>query len=154
MQKKKILSLVLNFLLFTYYTVHGVGVLATVLGPQIIVRPTTGVVQYAYENSTTSSAWYNDTFIIAPNCSLFARYFSTSATGGYALFTWTIYNITAGNHTAMHSFVSRKIFLDPNIVNQKIYASVDGLITDNYNWGIWTSENGTYQIELNITAGT
>lgn len=103
-----------------------------------------GSVKVSDENSTTAD-WV-DSMNVTPGQDWFARY-ETEATGyiGAVNITWVLQEKNGTWSDTAHNVTTIGFSLNGNV--QYIYASADGLIGSNKNWGVHTNTTSTWRIE-------
>jgi hypothetical protein len=123
--------------------------LGTYTGDTVTVVSLNGDIKYDDLNSTTAGDWSLTLPNIA-NGSVWYALFNTSSTGyaGDVNMTWTL---QWTNGTAVPSATqTTDNFVLTGSTGQVIYASDAGTQGANKDWGQYTTDAGTYQIELTI----
>ncbi len=122
--------------------------LGTFTGSTVTVVSLNGDIKYDDLNSTTASDWTPTLSNIA-NGSSWYTLFNTSSTGytGLVNMTW---QLQWSNGTNVGVSQTTNNFNLTGAIGQVIYASDNGAITSNKNWGASTTSAGTYQIEMTV----
>ena len=140
-----LIALISIALIITVYAT----ILGTYTGDTVTVVSLNGDIKYDDLNSTTASDW-SPTLSNIANGSLWYALFNTSSSGytGNVNMTWTL---QWSNGTAVPSATqTTNNFALIGSAGQVIYASDAGTQVANKDWGQYTTDVGTYQIELTV----
>jgi len=120
--------------------------LASYTGGNVTIQKVGGSIQYCVNNNA-SETW-TGTLSQGANASWYARISITNSPSQNVTVTWTLHNVTSGLDVSTDFTTSNTITLSPSTTY--IYASLDGLITGNHNWGEHTTTEATYRIDAEI----
>jgi len=146
MQKisKKLLSLTL-LTIFAIGSVSATVILATIYGGTVTVVSVTGTIEYSLTNIETAT--WTETLTVPINVAWYCRFKTT--TSGYAgaiIISWTLQKYDGVNWNDLSYTLTTTISLSGSS-GQIVYASTDGLITNNKNWGSHTDQQAQHRIK-------
>jgi len=130
------------------------AMLGTFEGGKVTVVALNGTLKYNETNSATASDWKVTLDNVAIGGSWYAL-FNTSSTGyqGNVSITWTLQNETSTDIwedvTPGVDQTTNNYYLN-GAAGQVIYASGDGDLGTNKDWGASTTSAGTYRIEMTV----
>jgi hypothetical protein len=125
-------------------------ILGTFKGGTVTVVTLPAKIGYSQTNSSSVS-WANSLSDVANGSNWYSR-LNITATGGYTGLvgvTWTLY---FSNDTPVSGATVTTLNFDVNgTVGQRIYASSNGLIAGNTNWGAYTTVAASYYVKAVVS---
>jgi len=130
----------------TVFMVYAV-LLATYTGGDVTIQTVGGSIAYSVTN-TTGGTW-TGTLSQGAGAEWYARISISNSPSQDVIVTWTLQLLNGTWQNVATDFTnSDTISLTPSTTY--IYASSDGLITSNHNWGDHTTTEGTYRVIATI----
>jgi len=132
----------------------GIAYAVTTFGPffggTVTVVEVTINIEYSTENATDAT-WSSTLNNIPANQSWYARFVvAEDGYSGTVEITWTLQTKVGGSWVDTATSVTTLVSLSGS-QGQIVYASPDGSITNNYDWGVNCNSAGEYRIKVVIT---
>jgi hypothetical protein len=109
-----------------------------------------GSASITYSANNVDPGSWTPTLSVSPSGAWYSRL--EVAAGGYegpVNITWTLQQENSTWQDVPSATMSMSIVLNGSI-SQNVYASSDGTIANNMNWGSYTSTNGTYRVYVSV----
>jgi hypothetical protein len=127
------------------FLVYAVVLFSTTGGTVGVVSFASTNVYYSRSNSADPSNWTSTLINVGTRDPWYAELNMSGGVTGAVTVTWTLKNATNP------SIATNTTHVTLTGIAQTIYASSDGGLTANTNWGNFTTTPGTYEIEVVIT---
>jgi len=131
----------------TVFIVYAV-LLKSYQGGVVTIQAIGGSIQYSVSNST--SATWQGTLSQGANAEWYARINILNSPSQNVTVTWTLQKNVTGTWTTQSTPSAPTTTMRIEPTTAYIYASTNGLIATNYNWGNYTQTEGQYRILADI----
>ena len=131
-------------MVFAVYAV----LLKSYTGGVVTIQSIGGSVQYSVTNSTSAS--WTGTIDQGANAEWYARISISNSPAQNVTVMWTLEKNVTGSWTLQSTPSAPTTTMRIELTTDYVYASSNGLIAVNYNWGNYTQTEGQYRILANI----